>query len=133
MMEMQTTKGRWAKLCLCPVAPLMCLGRPAGCMKAILCSPTPKRDYHLGSKLLPKAGVNSTAHGFCSSFRDWAGEQSGASHQAMERALAHTIRNKAEPAYARTDLFEQRRQLMAAWAHYLGDRGGKVIELAPRR
>ena len=41
----------------------------------------------------------------------------------MERALAHTIRNKAEAeaAYARTDFLEQRRGLMEAWAHYLGD------------
>ena len=38
----------------------------------------------------------------------------------MEAALAHTIRNKAEAAYARSDLFEKRRLLMEAWAGYLG-------------
>jgi len=39
----------------------------------------------------------------------------------MEAALAHTIRNKAEAAYARSDLFEKRRSLMEAWATYLGN------------
>ncbi len=90
-------------------------------------------DYHLGARLLPKAGVKATAHGFRSSFRDWAGELSGATHQAMEQALAHTISNQAEAAYARSDLLEQRRELMQAWAHYLGDQGGKVVKLAARR
>ena len=37
----------------------------------------------------------------------------------MEAALAHTIKNKAEAAYARSDLFEKRRALMESWAQYL--------------
>ena len=40
-------------------------------------------------------------------------------HAVMEAALAHTIRNQAEAAYARSDLFEKRRELMEAWAAYL--------------
>ena len=51
----------------------------------------------------------------------------------MERALAHTIKNRTEAAYNRTDLLEQRRGLMEAWAHYLGDQRGKVVKLAARR
>jgi integrase len=60
-------------------------------------------------------GRTATAHGFRSSFRDWASENSYARDLA-ERALAHTIANQAEAAYHRTDLLEQRRSMMAAWA-----------------
>ena len=90
-------------------------------------------DYHLGARLLPKLGIAATAHGFRSSFRDWAGELSGAAHAVCEAAIAHTINNKAEAAYHRTNYLEQRRELMQAWAHYLGDQGGKVVKLAARR
>ena len=58
-------------------------------------------------------------HGFLSSFRDWAAEQTNAPHAVMEAAPAHTIRYKVEAAYARSDLFEKRRGLMEAWAAYL--------------
>ena len=53
-----------------------------------------------------------------SSFRDWRGE-TGVSSEVAERALGHEIRNAVEKAYARTDLLEQRRQLMENWSHYL--------------
>jgi integrase len=65
-------------------------------------------------------GRTATAHGFRSSFRDWASEN-GYPRDLAERALAHTISNQAEAAYHRTDLLEQRRELMEAWAtHCLG-------------
>jgi integrase len=60
-------------------------------------------------------GRVATAHGFRSSFRDWASE-SGVSRDLAERALAHTIRNAVEAAYHRTDLLEQRRTVMDSWA-----------------
>lgn len=63
-------------------------------------------------------GRVATAHGFRSSFRDWASENSYARDFA-ERALAHTIKNQAEAAYHRTDLLEQRRTMMEAWAQYV--------------
>ncbi|WDR01326.1 hypothetical protein PSQ19_10835 [Devosia algicola] len=59
-------------------------------------------------------GRLATAHGFRSSFRDWASEN-GYSREVAERALAHTIKNTAEAAYHRTDLIEQRRTMMDAW------------------
>ena len=59
-----------------------------------------------------------TVHGFRSSFRDWAAECTGYSHEVCEMALAHTIGNKAEAAYRRGDLFEKRRRLMDDWANY---------------
>ena len=71
------------------------------------------------SKLLRELGFATVTHGFRSSFRDWAAEQTNAPHAVMEAALAHTIRNKVEAAYARSDLFEKRRALMVAWASYL--------------
>jgi integrase len=63
-------------------------------------------------------GRTATAHGFRSSFRDWASE-SGYPRDVAERALAHTIKNETEAAYHRTDLLEQRRIMMQAWSQHL--------------
>lgn len=57
-----------------------------------------------------------TVHGFRSTFRDWAGETTGFPREVIEAALAHGIKDKAEAAYARSDLFDKRRSLMEAWA-----------------
>src|SRR6185312_7659101 len=59
-----------------------------------------------------------TVHGFRSSFRDWAAECTKFAPEVCEAALAHVVKNKAEAAYRRGDLFEKRRQLMAAWARH---------------
>lgn len=59
-----------------------------------------------------------TTHGFRSTFRDWASEQTDAPHAVCEAALAHTIKNKTEAAYSRSDLFERRRGLMDQWAAF---------------
>lgn len=59
-----------------------------------------------------------TAHGFRSTFRDWAAESTAFPREAAEMALAHAIENKVEAAYRRGDLLEKRRQLMNAWADY---------------
>jgi integrase len=61
---------------------------------------------------------NLTVHGFRSTFRDWAAERTNFPREVCEAALAHAVENKAEAAYRRGDLFEKRRQLMAAWARY---------------
>lgn len=63
-------------------------------------------------------GRIATAHGFRSSFRDWCSEK-GYSRDLAERSLAHTIKDKVEAAYHRTDLLEQRRELMDAWAAFV--------------
>ena len=60
----------------------------------------------------------ATAHGFRSSFRDWCSEQ-GYARDLAERALAHTVQNKVEAAYHRTDLLEQRREMMNAWTNFI--------------
>ncbi|WP_430429200.1 tyrosine-type recombinase/integrase [Parasphingorhabdus sp.] len=66
----------------------------------------------------PKQNRIATCHGFRSSFRDWAAESTGYSHEVCEMALAHVIANQAEAAYRRGDLFDKRRKLMDAWATY---------------
>ena len=61
-------------------------------------------------------GKKITAHGFRSSFRDWAAERTNFSREVCEKALAHTIRDHTEAAYRRGDLFDKRRDLMETWA-----------------
>jgi integrase len=70
-----------------------------------------------------------TAHGFRSSFRDWSAERTTAPRAVCEAALAHTIRDKAEAAYNRTDLFERRRKLMDGWAAFATGKSADVVAL----
>ncbi len=71
-----------------------------------------------------------TAHGFRSTFRDWAAEQTNYPCEVAEMALAHTIEDKVEAAYRRGDLFEKRRRLMAEWAKYC-DRASTTAQVVP--
>ena len=64
-----------------------------------------------------------TAHGFRSTFRDWAGETTNYPREVCEAALAHGIKDQVEAAYARGDLFAKRKLLMADWAVYCGKAG----------
>jgi integrase len=59
-----------------------------------------------------------TGHGFRSSFRTWAAEQTNFPREVAEQALAHAIPDKVEAAYKRTTLFDKRRALMAQWAKF---------------
>ncbi len=59
-----------------------------------------------------------TAHGFRSTFRDWAAEMTAYPDTVVEMALAHAIGNAVEAAYRRGDLFEKRRRLMRDWAEF---------------
>jgi integrase len=59
-----------------------------------------------------------TAHGFRSSFRDWAAERTNFPAEVAEMALAHTVSDKTVAAYNRSDLFDRRRRLMQQWATY---------------
>lgn len=60
-----------------------------------------------------------TAHGFRSTFRDWAAECTHHAREVCEMALAHVVANGAEAAYWRSDLLEKRRTLMADWANFV--------------
>ena len=68
--------------------------------------------------MLRRMKVDVTVHGFRSTFRDWVSEETMHSPEVAEMALAHTIRNKVEAAYRRSDLLERRRLLMNDWAKY---------------
>ena len=81
------------------------------------------------SKLIRELGIQAVPHGFRSSFRDWAAERTTHPREVIEAALAHTIPNKVEAAYARSDLFEHRRRLMDDWAAYLREERGQVVPL----
>jgi integrase len=56
-----------------------------------------------------------TAHGFRSTFSDWAAERTAFPREVVEMALAHAVENRVEAAYRRGDLFDKRRQLMETW------------------
>jgi integrase len=85
--------------------------------------------------LLRRMGrTDLTAHGFRSSFRDWAAERTAYPNEVVEMALAHTVGNKVEAAYRRGDLFEKRRRLMDDWATFCDTKpaeGGNVVPLRP--
>jgi integrase len=81
-------------------------------------------------------GDGTTVHGFRSSFRDWASEQTAYARETCESALAHAIGDATEAAYRRGDALEKRRRLMADWADFCGQpsaapgtAAGKVVPL----
>ena len=69
------------------------------------------------SKLLRDQSIAAVPHGFRSSFRDWCGD-TAVPRELAEACLAHTVANKVEAAYARTDLYNRRIQVMEDWAQY---------------
>ena len=68
---------------------------------------------------LRRMKVNVTAHGFRSTFRDWAAERTAFPAEVAEMALAHAVGDATEAAYRRGDLFEKRRELMDLWAKFI--------------
>lgn len=66
-----------------------------------------------------RTGEAITVHGMRSAFRDWCAEAVAVPREVAEAALAHTLRDKVEAAYARGDMLERRRPLMAEWAKFL--------------
>ena len=85
------------------------------------------RDQKIASS---EKGRIAVAHGFRASFRDWASEN-GYSRDYAERALAHTISNQTEAAYHRTDLLDQRRGMMNAWAQFVCGMGATDDNIVP--
>lgn len=73
---------------------------------------------------------DATPHGFRSSFRDWAGDETQFPREVAERCLAHIIGNEIERAYRRGDALEKRRALLEAWADYCSHaESGKLVRL----
>lgn len=69
-------------------------------------------------KVLKALRPGLTVHGFRSTFRDWAADMTSFPREVAEQALAHSLQDKTEAAYRRTDLFNKRAQLMADWARF---------------
>jgi integrase len=63
-------------------------------------------------------GAGATVHGFRSTFRDWAAEQTSYPNELCEIALAHAVSDKVEAAYRRGDMMEKRRRLVSDWASF---------------
>lgn len=80
-------------------------------------------------KLIRELGFEVDIHGFRTSFRTWAQERTNFPREVAEAAMAHTLGDKAEQAYARSDLFEKRRKMMNQWATYIGAKSSDVVSL----
>jgi integrase len=79
----------------------------------------------------PRQGKEIVPHGFRSSFRDWAGNETRFPRELAEEALAHVIGDESELAYRRSDALEKRRRLMTAWAEFCSKAAsaGKVVPI----
>ena len=97
----------------------------------------PSRGRPIGNtafvQALRRLGIDATAHGFRASFRTWSQERTSTPREVCEAALAHTLKDKAEAAYARSDLFERRRELMDGWSRYLNPDAAPVASLERAR
>jgi len=78
-------------------------------------------------------GYDCTVHGFRSTFRDWAAEQTNHSHEVCEAALAHTIKNQSEAAYRRGDMIEKRRNLAEDWLRFIETPPNQKAKVIPIR
>ena len=81
------------------------------------------------NKLMKELGLAVHAHGFRTSFRTWTQEKTNYPREIAEAALAHSLKNKAEAAYARSDLLEKRSEMMEAWAQYLSANNNNIFSL----
>ena len=79
----------------------------------------PLSDMTLAAVLKRMKLGHLTVHGMRSTFRDWAGETTSHPREVIEAALAHRLKDKAEAAYARGDLFTKRRRLITDWSQFL--------------
>jgi len=70
-------------------------------------------------KVMRCAELPFTVHGFRSAFRDWAAERSSFPGEVAEAALAHTVANRVEAAYRRTDYLDKRKLLMKDWEDFV--------------
>lgn len=81
------------------------------------------------SKLVKELGFDAHVHGFRSSFRQWCQERTGFPAEVAEAALAHSAGDEVVRAYARSDLFEKRAEMLQQWADFLSGRRGLVVPL----
>lgn len=82
----------------------------------------PISDVSLAKTIARHTKVAATTHGFRSTFRDWAGDETNFAREIAEKALAHAIEDETEAAYRRSEALKKRRLLMDEWALYCGAR-----------
>jgi integrase len=100
-------------------------GHPSKLIKTVMPDTTQGKVFNISDhsmrRLLARVGISgATVHGFRSSFRQWAAEQTAFSRNVIELALAHKVAlDTTEDAYLRdADLLEKRRKLMDLWATF---------------
>ena len=81
------------------------------------------------NKLIKELGLEVHAHGFRTSFRTWTQEKTNYPREIAETALAHSLKDKAEAAYSRSDLLEKRAEMMEAWAQFVGSNKLEVVQI----
>jgi integrase len=82
----------------------------------------------------PTSGKPVVPHGFRATFRTWCEETAHFPHAVVEEAMGHVVGTQVERAYRRTDVLEQRRALMAAWAgHCAPIAGSNVLSMARKK
>ena len=79
------------------------------------------------TKVMRDAGLEFVPHGFRSSFRDWAAEQTSAAQDVIEACLAHAFGSAVELAYKRTDFLDKRRALMTSWGAFCAGGAANVV------
>jgi integrase len=87
----------------------------------------PLSDMSLTMALRRAGHANYTVHGFRSSFRDWAGDETDFAREIAEAALSHLVGDESERAYRRSDALQKRRRLMDSWADYLENNSSRII------
>lgn len=81
------------------------------------------------NKLIKELGFDIHTHGFRTSFKTWTQEQTNYPREVAEKQLAHSLSNKAEAAYARSELIEKRQAMLEAWNSYLEESKAKVLSI----
>ena len=118
-----------------PLAALRVIEAMAASNRSDYVFPSPRGDARLShivlQRVMAKLGADFTVHGFRSSLRDWAGDETSFPREVCEGVLAHVVEG-VEGAYRRSDALEKRRALLAAWSNYLeGEAGvGNVVPIA---
>ena len=98
---------------------------------------TPLSNMAMWTLLEHLGHADLTAHGFRSTFRDWAADKTNYPRELAEIALAHSVSDATEEAYKRSDVLDRRRPLMEDWAKFCaspspGQSRGKVVSLRRR-
>lgn len=99
--------------------------------------PSPQSNSKLSDmtllSVMKRMKAEGVPHGMRATFRMWAGERTNFPREVAEAALAHTLKDKVEAAYMRSDLLEVRSRLMQQWADFLdnppAEEGGNVVQL----